>query len=84
MKNLNDKRIYSYIINQISTNPFLSTRVTNTQIAKDLNISVFTVRDKVLKLVKQGYLNSYVDYFDEQNQYVQRKITKGSLEPSIC
>ena len=84
MKNLNDKRIYSYIINQISTNPFLSTRVTNTQIAKDLNISVFTVRDKVLKLVKQGYLNSYVDYFDEQNHYVQRKITKGSLEPSIC
>jgi predicted ArsR family transcriptional regulator len=58
--------------------------VTNTQIANDLKISVFTVRDKVLKLVKQGYLNSYVDYFDEQNNYVQRKITKGSLEPSIC
>jgi predicted DNA-binding transcriptional regulator len=84
MKNLNDKRIYSYIINQISTNPLLYTRVTNTQIANDLKISVFTVRDKVLKLVKQGYLNSYVDYFDEQNNYVQRKITKGSLEPSIC
>jgi hypothetical protein len=84
MKNLNDKRIYSYIINQISTNPLFYTKVTNTQIAKDLNISVFTVRDKVLKLVKQGYLNSYVDYFDEQNQYVQRKITKGALEPSIC
>jgi predicted DNA-binding transcriptional regulator len=84
MKNLNDKRIYSYIINQISTNPLLYTRVTNTQIANDLKISVFTVRDKVLKLVKQGYLNSYVDYFDEHNNYVQRKITKGSLEPSIC
>ena len=84
MKNLNDRRIYAYILNQISTTASLSTMVTNTQIARDLNISVFTVRDKVLKMVKKGYLNSYLDYFDEQNNYVQRKITKGDLEPSIC
>ena len=84
MKNFNDRRIYSYILNQINANPFLYTKVTNTQIGRDLDISVFTVRDKVIKLVKQGYLNSYVDYFDENNKYVQRKITKGSIEPSSC
>jgi len=84
MKNLNDRRIYAYILNQINATTSLSTVVTNTQIARDLNISVFTVRDKVLKMVKKGYLNSYLDYFDEQNNYVQRKITKGELEPSIC
>jgi predicted DNA-binding transcriptional regulator len=84
MKNLNDRRIYTYILNQINATQSLSTVATNTQIARDLNISVFTVRDKVLKMVKKGYLNSYLDYFDEQNNYVQRKITKGELEPSIC
>lgn len=84
MKNLNDRRIYAYILNQINTTPLLYTKVTNTQIARDLDISVFTVRDKVLKLVQKGYLNSYLDYFDEQNNYIQRKITKGTVEPSIC
>jgi len=68
MKNLNDRRIYTYILNQINATQSLSTVATNTQIARDLNISVFTVRDKVLKMVKKGYLNSYLDYFDEQNK----------------
>ena len=83
MKNLNDRRIYNYLVNQMRTSLTMATKVTNTQIAKDLDISVFTVRDKIIKMVKKGYLNSHIDYFDENNKYVQRKITKGDLEPSM-
>jgi predicted DNA-binding transcriptional regulator len=83
MKNLNDRRIYNYLVNEMNISLTLSTKVTNTQIAKDLDISVFTVRDKIIKMVKKGYLNSQNDYFDESNKYVQRKITKGSIEPSM-
>ena len=83
MKNLNDRRIYNYLVNEMNISLTLSTKVTNTQIARDLDISVFTVRDKIIKMVKKGYLNSYNDYFDESNKYVQRKITKGDIEPSM-
>lgn len=83
MKNLNDRRIYSYILNLINQTPLLSTKVTNTQIANDLNISVFTVRDKIIKMRNKGYLNSYLDYFEDNNVYVQRKLTKGDIDPSM-
>jgi len=84
MKNLNDRRIYGYIMNRINVSSDFSTQVTNTQIAKDLDISVFTVRDKIIKMVNKGYLTSELDYFTSNNVYIQRRITKGELEPSIC
>lgn len=83
MKNLNDRRIYSYILDLINQSPLLYTKVTNTQIANHLNISVFTVRDKIIKMRNKQYLNCYLDYFDENNTYVQRKITKGDVDPSM-
>lgn len=83
MKNLNDRRIYSYILDLIKQSPLLYTKVTNTQIANHLNISVFTVRDKIIKMRNKQYLNCYLDYFDENNTYVQRKITKGDVDPSM-
>jgi predicted DNA-binding transcriptional regulator len=84
MKNLNDRRIYGYIINKIEISSDKGTQVTNTQIAKELDLSVFTVRDKIIKMVKKGYLHSELDYFTSNNVYVQRRITKGDLEVSIC
>lgn len=83
MKNYNDIRIYNYVIQLASTSADKYTRVTNTKIARDLDLSVFTVRDKVIKLVKQGYLKSECDFFDSDNQYIQRRISKGEVEPSI-
>lgn len=84
MKNLNDRRIYGYLLSKIETSIDKSTQVTNTQIAKELDLSVFTVRDKIIKMVKKGYLQSELDYFTENNVYVQRKIRKGDLQPNIC
>jgi hypothetical protein len=79
IKNPIDKMIYDLIIKDITTNGKNYSVLTNTQIGTALNVSVISVRDKVIKLAKKGYLTSLVSHWDENNKYFHRKLLKGQL-----
>ena len=79
LKNPRDKRIYDYIMNDINTNGKNYSVLTNTKIGDELNMTSITVRDKVLKLVKQGYFVSLIHHFDENDVYFSRKILRGNI-----
>lgn len=79
IKNQNEKRIYDYIVNDINTNGKNYSILTNVQIGFALQISPITVRDKVIKLVKQNQLVSLLNHFDENNKFFGRKILKGNV-----
>ena len=81
IKNQNEKRIYDLIIEDITTSNLNYSTLTNVKIGMLLNISPITVRDKVLKLVKQNHLVSLVNHFDEKNQFFHRKLFKGNELP---
>jgi transaldolase len=78
IKNPRDKRIYDYIMNDINTNGKNYSILTNTMIANALGMTSITVRDKVLKLVKQDYFVSLTNHFDENDVYFSRKILRGN------
>lgn len=78
IKNPRDKRVYDYIMNDINTNGKNYSVLTNTKISEALGMTSITVRDKVLKLVKQKYFISLIHHFDENDVYYSRKILKGN------
>jgi DNA-binding Lrp family transcriptional regulator len=80
IKNPRDKRIYDYIMHDINTNGKNYSVLTNTIISKELDISPVTVRDKVIKLAKEGYFVSLVNHFDENDVYFNRKLLRGTLQ----
>jgi hypothetical protein len=77
--NRSEKRIYDLIMEDINNNGLNYSVLTNVKIGIILNLSPITVRDKVLKLVRQNHLTSLVNHFDENNKYFQRKILKGNI-----
>lgn len=79
IKNPIDKKIYNMIVEDITTNGKNYSTLTNSQIGNNLNISVISVRDKVIKLSRAGYLTSLVSHWDENNKYFHRKILVGNI-----
>lgn len=79
IKNPVDKRIYDLIVQDLTTNGKNYSVLTNGQIGETLKVSVISVRDKVIKLSRQGYLQSLVSHWDENNKYFARKILKGNI-----
>jgi DNA-binding GntR family transcriptional regulator len=78
--NRTEQRIYDLIIEDIYRTDSRRSLLTNTQIGKALELSTITVRDKVIKLRKQGHLETLLNYFDENNKYFQRIILQGKTE----
>jgi RecG-like helicase len=78
IKNPRDKKIYDFIMNDMNTNGKNYSVLTNTKISEALGMTSITVRDKVLKLVKQKYFVSLIHHFDENDVYYSRKILKGN------
>lgn len=78
IKNPIDKKIYDLIVKDITTNGKNYSVLTNGQIGETLNVSVISVRDKVIKLSRKGYLQSLVSHWDENNKYFARKILIGN------
>lgn len=78
IKNPVDKKIYNLIVEDITTNGKNYSTLTNVQIGNTLNVSAVTVRDKVIKLAKKGYLTSLVSHWDENNNYFHRKLLVGN------
>jgi DNA-binding GntR family transcriptional regulator len=81
IKNPVDRMIYDFIMEDIKSNGKNYSILTNTQIGTTLNVSVISVRDKVIKLAKRGYLTSLVNHWDEKNNYFHRKLLKGQMAP---
>ena len=77
IKNRTEKRIYELILEDIYTSEEKWSLLTNVKIGMILNLSPITVRDKVIKLRKQGHLETLLNHFDENNKYFQRIILKG-------
>ena len=78
--NRTEQRIYDLIIEDIYSTESRRSLLTNSQIGKILDVSTITVRDKVIKLRKQGHLETLLNYFDENNKYFQRIILQGKTE----
>jgi hypothetical protein len=78
IKNRSEKRIYELIMEDIYTSEEKWSLLTNVKIGMILNLSPITVRDKVIKLRKQGHLETLLNHFDENNKYFQRIILKGN------
>jgi len=79
IKNPVEKKIYDYIMSDITTNGKNYSTLTNTEMCLALQISPFTVRDKVIKLYKSNYLVAIIDHWDENNNYFNRKLLKGNV-----
>lgn len=77
IKNRSEKRIYELILEDIYTSEEKWSLLTNVKIGMILNLSPITVRDKVIKLRKQGHLQTLLNHFDDENKYFQRIILKG-------
>ena len=77
IKNRTEKRIYDLLIKDINDSANQYSILTNVQIGTILDVSPITVRDKTIKLRKQGHLICLTNYFDENNKYFARKILKG-------
>jgi Mn-dependent DtxR family transcriptional regulator len=75
--NRTEKRIYDLLIQDIYKSVNQYSVLTNVEIGKVLDVSPITVRDKVIKLRKQGHLICLTNYFDDNNKYFARKILKG-------
>ena len=78
--NRTEQRIYDLIIEDIYSTESRRSLLTNTQIGKVLDVSPITVRDKVIKLRKQGHLETLINYFDDNNKFFQRIILQGKTE----
>jgi hypothetical protein len=77
IKNRSEKRIYELIMEDIYTSEEKWSLLTNVKIGMILNLSPITVRDKVIKLRKQGHIETLLNHFDDNNKYFQRIILKG-------
>ena len=80
IKNLNEKRIYQFIMSDIMTNGKNYSTLTNVEIGTALGISPITVRDKVIKLARAKHLTSLTNHFDHNNKYFNRKLLPGNME----
>ena len=78
--NRTEQRIYDLIIEDIYSTDSRRSLLTNTQIGKTLDLSTITVRDKVIKLRKQGHFEILINHFDENNKFFQRIILQGTTE----
>lgn len=75
--NRTEKRIYDLLMQDIYKSDDQYSILTNVEIGKILDVSPITVRDKTIKLRKQGHLICLTNYFDDNNKYFARKILKG-------
>lgn len=80
IKNLNERRIYQFIMQDIMSNGKNYSTLTNVEIGMALGISPITVRDKVIKLAKSKHLTSLTNHFDENNKYFNRKLLVGLVQ----
>lgn len=73
-----EREILQVIVNDIVQNDSGYSTLTNTQIAKVLDISVFAVRDKVDSLVKKQKIQRVINYWGDDKVFHNRIIFLGN------
>lgn len=72
-----EKQIYDIVVEDINQSRKPYSVLTNNEIAKKLNVSVFSVRDKITNLHNKKALQRVNEFWDEQGQYHNRILYKG-------
>ena len=67
-----EQKIYDVIREDIQNSNKDYSSITNNEISKKLNISVFSIRDKVSKLVEKKALLRRTDFWDNDMNYHQQ------------
>jgi hypothetical protein len=77
------EEIYEMIVNDIRYSNEDYSTLTNVEIYNLLSkeVSPFSVRDHVLLLSKQGYLQRVNNYWDQYGQFHNRVLFKGTTTP---
>lgn len=71
------QEIYDMIINDMEVNKKNYSLLTNNEISKQLNISAFSIRDHVAKLVNKGVFQRVLNYWNTDKQFFNRVLYKG-------
>ena len=71
------QEIYNMVINDMEVNKKNYSLLTNNQISKQLNISAFSIRDHVAKLVNKGVFQRVLNYWNADKQFFNRVLYKG-------
>ena len=69
-----EQEIFDVIQRDIIENKKPYSTLTNNQISKMLNLSPFSVRDKVISLRKKKKLQTVINYWTEDNSFYNRVI----------
>ena len=81
IKNPIEQKILDLIVEDINQSQKGFSYLTNNEIAERIKISVFSVRDKILKLQKTGHIQNVLNYWyeiDGKPAYHNRVIFKGN------
>lgn len=76
IKNPRTAMILSVILNDIENKEYST--ITNNEIANEVGLSVFTVRDKVRKLIKDKVLQSVQNVWLSKDEFYNRVLYKGT------
>ena len=71
------QEIYNMVINDMEVNKKNYSLLTNNEISKQLNISAFSIRDHVAKLVNKGIFQRVLNYWNADKQFFNRVLYKG-------
>jgi len=69
-----DIEIIQHIKKDISNSEKPYSSLSNEQIAKELNVSGIKVRDRILKMKRDGIIDTKVFWFDENKKFYSRII----------
>jgi len=70
-------KIYDVIMEDIEKSKTGYSTLTNTEISKHFKISPFSIRDHVLKLCNDGYLQKINNYWTDDDKFHNRVLFKG-------
>jgi DNA-binding Lrp family transcriptional regulator len=71
------QEIYDLIIADMKNHDRNYSLMTNNEISKHTNISPFSIRDHVAKLVKKGVFQRVLNYWNAEKQFFNRVLYKG-------
>jgi hypothetical protein len=79
LKNPVEIEIYNIIMKDIESNIKNYSSLSNIEIGKRMDKSPNTVRDKIVRMVERQYLQSKLNYWDEDKKFYSRIMLKGNV-----
>lgn len=75
------KQIYDIVCDSIDKNPKAYSTITNAEIAGQMTISPFSVRDHIILMCKRGYLQKINNHWTEEHEFYNRILFRGKSIP---